>query len=54
VHVRAFALPHVALGQVLPVVRTHVDWLYRTDAALLRAAPALSHYAGIRVIEVTK
>jgi SAM-dependent methyltransferase len=52
--VRAFGLPHVALGQILPLVRKRVDWLYRTDAALLRAIPALSYYAGIRVTEVTK
>jgi SAM-dependent methyltransferase len=54
VRVRAFGLPHVALGQVLPLVRKRADWLYRTDAALLRAVPALAYYAGIRVIEVTK
>jgi SAM-dependent methyltransferase len=54
VRLRAFGLPHVLLGQVLPVVRTQVDRLYRSDRALLRALPSLSHYAGIRVIEVTK
>jgi SAM-dependent methyltransferase len=54
VRTRAFGLPHVLLGQVLPVVKKQVDRLYRTDGALLRALPALSHYAGIRVIEVTK
>ena len=54
VHTRAFGLPHVLLGQVLPVVKNQVDRLYRSDRVLLRAVPALSHYAGIRVIEVTK
>lgn len=54
VRIRAFALPHVLLGQVLPVVKTQIDRLYRSDGALLRALPALSRYAGIRVIEVTK
>lgn len=54
VHSRAFGLPHVALGQVLPGVRKRVAWLYRSDAALLRLFPPLSHFAGIRVIEVTK
>jgi hypothetical protein len=54
VRIRAFGLPHVLLGQVLPVVRNQVDRLYRSDRALLRVMPALSYYAGIRVIEVTK
>jgi len=52
--VRAFALPYVLLGELLPVVKKQVDRLYRSDRALLRAMPALRHYAGIRVIEVTK
>ena len=52
--VRAFGLPHVALGEILPLVRKRVDWLYRIDAAVLRAVPTLAYYAGIRVIEVTK
>ena len=51
---RAFGLPHVALGQVLPVVRTRPDRLYRSDAAILRALPGLRRYAGIRVIDVAK
>ncbi len=54
VRVRAFGLPHVQLGQVLPIVKTQVDALYRTDRALLRAAPALAYYAGIRVFELTR
>jgi SAM-dependent methyltransferase len=51
---RAFALPHVALGEHLPIVKKRIDRLYRCDAALLRRVPALEYYAGIRVIEVTK
>ena len=51
---RAFQLPHVALGEALPVVRQRVDPLYRSSRAMLNAFPALSYYAGIRVIEVTK
>ena len=51
---RAFTLPHVALGQKLPVVRNQVGLLYRSDGALLRAMPWLNYYAGIRVIELTK
>ena len=51
---RAFRLPHVALGGVLPVIRKNVDPLYRWDRALLKSVPALTHYAGVRVIEVTR
>ena len=51
---RAFLLPHVQLGQVLPVVRNHWQRLYAADGAMLRAVPALKHFAGIRVIQLTK
>jgi SAM-dependent methyltransferase len=51
---RAFGLPHVLLGQRLPGLRAQVDWLYRSDRAMLEALPVLRYYAGIRVIEVTK
>jgi SAM-dependent methyltransferase len=54
VHVRAFGLPHVQAGQLLPGVRTQVDRLYRSDAALLRTFPSLQYYAAVRVIEVTR
>lgn len=52
--VRAFGLPHVQLGQHLPIVKKQVGALYRSDCALLRAIPALSYYASIRVIELTR
>ena len=52
--VRPFLLPHVQLGQVLPVVKRHWQRLYSLDGALLRGVPPLAHFAGIRVIEVTK
>ena len=51
---RAFLLPHVQVGQVLPVMKKHWDRLYRTDAAALSAFPALQHFAGVRVFEVTR
>ncbi len=54
VRLRAFGLPHVQLGQILPVVKKQVSALYQSDRALLQAVPALSYYAGIRVIEVTR
>jgi ubiquinone/menaquinone biosynthesis C-methylase UbiE len=52
--VRAFALPHVQVGQVLPVVRNHWQTLYEMDRKLLHRAPWLARYASIRVISLTK
>ncbi len=52
--VRAFSLPYVNLAQVLPRVRRSINAFYRFDAKVLRRVPALAHYAGIRVFEVTK
>ena len=52
--VRAFALPHVQVGQVLPVVRNHVAPLYEWDRRVLDAAPWLARYASIRVMELVK
>ena len=51
---RPFLLPHVQLASVLPVVKDQIHPLYNSDAALLRAMPALKHFAGIRVMELTK
>lgn len=52
--VRAFGLPYVQAGQLLPVIKKRVASLYRSDASLLRRFPSLEYYAGIRVIEVTR
>jgi ubiquinone/menaquinone biosynthesis C-methylase UbiE len=52
--VRAFALPHVQLGQVLPVVKNHWQALYEMDRKVLHRAPWLARYASIRVISLTK
>ncbi len=54
VSTRAFMLPHVNIAQVLPAMRRYVDACYRADAALLRKFPALTTYAGIRVLELTR
>lgn len=54
VRMRAFCLPHVLLGERLPGVRRRTQVLYESDAAALRRLPALTYYAGIRVLEVTK
>ena len=52
--VRAFVLPHVQVGQVLPLTNKYWRTWYAWDHALLRRAPRLAHYAAIRVIALTK
>jgi SAM-dependent methyltransferase len=52
--VRAFALPHVQVGHLLPVVRNYWQTLHQLDRGLLRRAPWLARYASIRVISLTK
>ncbi len=52
--VRAFALPHVQVGQVLPVVKQYWRMLYEMDRTVLQRAPWLARYASIRVISLTK
>lgn len=51
---RAFGLPHVQIGQVVPGVRNYWRELHDSDRALLRRMPWLSRYASIRVIALTK
>ena len=51
---RAFCLPHVLIGEKLPILHRHYPQLYNTDVALLRTLPLLQYFAGIRVLEVTK
>jgi hypothetical protein len=53
VRLRAFGLPFVAAGQLIPWVEHRMDAIYRADAWLLRRFPRLAHFAGIRVIELT-
>ena len=52
--VRAFGLPHVQVGQVLPIVKNYWKALYASDRALLARMPWLSRYASIRVISLTR
>jgi len=52
--VRAFALPHVQVGSVLPVIKRHWKRLYDMDRAMLRRVPWLGRYASVRVISLTK
>src|SRR5262245_52531601 len=51
---RGFSLPFVNLAQVLPPLKAYIHPAYRLDGAILRRVPALTHFAGGRVIEVTK
>jgi len=51
---RAFSLPFVNLIQVVPQLKPYIHPAYHFDNAVLRSAPMLSRYAGIRVIAVRK
>jgi SAM-dependent methyltransferase len=51
---RAFGLPFVAAAGLVPGLRARIDAFYRLDAWMLRRFPRLSHFAGIRVIELTR
>ena len=52
--VRAFGLPHVQAGMVLPGIRNYWKALYEIDRAILRRLPWLTRYASVRVISLTK
>lgn len=52
--VRAFCLPHVQVGMVLPGLKKHWKALYEADRAILRRFPWLARYASVRVISLTK
>ncbi|HET7694308.1 MAG TPA: class I SAM-dependent methyltransferase [Vicinamibacterales bacterium] len=54
VSVRAFGLPHVQVGPLLPVVKKYWRTLYAWDRWLLDRLPGLGRYASIRVIALTK
>jgi ubiquinone/menaquinone biosynthesis C-methylase UbiE len=51
---RAFVLPLLSLAEVLRVREAIVHRLYRLDGSVLRAWPALGHYAALRVVEFVK
>lgn len=51
---RAFQLPHVKIGRLVPAWRRNPDPLYRADASILAAVPRLAQYAAIRVMTLTK
>ena len=52
--VRAFGLPHVQVGQVLPLVKNYWRALYESDRRILDRVPSLARYASIRVISLSK
>jgi SAM-dependent methyltransferase len=52
--IRPFSLPFVNLTQAVPPLRRYIHESYRLDGALLKRAPSLQAYSGIRVIEVEK
>jgi SAM-dependent methyltransferase len=52
--VRAFGLPHVQIGPLLPVVKRYWRALYAWDRRILDRAPRLAHYASVRVIALRK
>jgi SAM-dependent methyltransferase len=52
--VRAFGLPHVQVGPLLPVVKRFWRTLYAWDRRMLDRVPALARYASIRVIALRK
>ena len=51
---RAFGLPHVQIGPLLPGLKRYWRTLYAWDRRILRRVPALARYASIRVIALTK
>jgi 2-polyprenyl-3-methyl-5-hydroxy-6-metoxy-1,4-benzoquinol methylase len=51
---RNFWLPFVNAARVLPFSESTILRLCRFDAALLRNAPVLERYAGVRVFEIRK
>jgi SAM-dependent methyltransferase len=52
--VRAFSLPFVNIMQAVPLLRRCIHAAYRLDGALLKRAPGLKPYTGVRVLHVTK
>jgi hypothetical protein len=52
--VRAFSLPFVNAAQTIPALNRYVHAAYEYDRKLLARIPALTPYAGIRVVELTK
>jgi SAM-dependent methyltransferase len=52
--VRAFGLPHVQVGSVLPVIKKHWRALHAVDRVVLKRMPWLARYASVRVIWLTR
>ena len=52
--VRAFGLPHVQIGPLLPLVKNYWRALYAWDRRILERVPRLKRYASVRVIALRK
>jgi hypothetical protein len=52
--IRAFSMPLVSITQTLPPLRRYLHSAYRVEGALLKRAPFLKPYTGVRVFQVTK
>jgi ubiquinone/menaquinone biosynthesis C-methylase UbiE len=52
--IRPFSLPFVNVTQAVRPLRRYIHQSYRLDGAILKRAPALEAFSGIRVIEVQK
>jgi len=52
--VRAFSLPFVNASEALPPLRRYIDPAHAWDRRLLKRIPALTRFAGIRVIHLVK
>ena len=50
--VRAFSLPFVNASEALPPLRRYIDPAHAWDRQLLKRIPALTRFAGIRVIHL--
>jgi len=53
-HSKAFTLPYLCLGDLIPKVRDHLNTLRRWDHALLKYIPTLSYFASTLVVDLLK
>ncbi len=53
-HSKAFTLPYLCLGDLIPKVRDHLNTLRRWDHALLNYIPTLSYFASTLVVDLFK
>src|SRR5262249_10316262 len=51
---KAFELPYFSVAKRLPVIRDHMNPVYRWNQSLLDRFPVLRFYASMRVVEMIK